>query len=319
MIDRRDKRMKYTEAVEKRSLTIGKWGNLIMAIAGIFTSFLSHSDALLIDGLYSGVNFFSAIIAAHISITVSQPADRRYPFGYNAHEALYVTFRSLVLLGIIAFALFGAVSKIITYISGGSVPELVFGPIIVYAVVMVIICLFLAGFHYYSWRKSGKESEILKTESKAALIDGILSGGAGGGLFAAGFLHGTGWSFIVPIADAIMVIVLCTIIVSQPLKLLVKSLGEVAGKAADEPTVEMVKHGINELVKNKPFTVLDVVVTKIGRAHFIVGYYKPELPIDGVTVDQLWQEQDDHLHTLLKQVKSEIVIANEPPFPTLLS
>ena len=315
MTDRRDSMMKNSEVVEKRSLTIGKWGNLIMAIAGIITSFLSHSDALLIDGLYSGVNFFSAIIAAHISIAVSRPADRRYPFGYNAYEALYVTFRSLVLLGIIAFALFGAVSKIITYISGGSVPELVFGPILVYAVAMVIICLFLAGLHYYSWRKSGKESEILKTESKAALIDGILSGGAGGGLFAAGFLHGTSWSFIVPIADAVMVIVLCTIIVYQPIKLLRESLGEVAGKAADDRTVEMVKQGLNELVKNKPFILLDVVVTKIGRAHFIVSYLKPEVPIDGVTADQLWKQQDDHLHTLLKQVKSEVVIANEPPFP----
>jgi len=81
--------------IERRSLEIGKWGNLLMAVAGVVASFLSHSDALLVDGLYSGVNFVSAILAAKITTVVARPADRRYPFGYDAHEALYVTFRSL--------------------------------------------------------------------------------------------------------------------------------------------------------------------------------------------------------------------------------
>ena len=44
-----------------------------MAVAGVVASFLSNSDALLVDGLYSGVNFVSAIIAAGI-LPAHQPA-----------------------------------------------------------------------------------------------------------------------------------------------------------------------------------------------------------------------------------------------------
>ena len=55
---------------------------------------------------------------------VRREADRRYPYGYAAFEALYVTFRALVLLGIMVFAALGAVGKIYTYLRGGEIPEL---------------------------------------------------------------------------------------------------------------------------------------------------------------------------------------------------
>ena len=46
---------------EKRSLATGMWANLFMGAAGITAAQLSNSDALMVDGLYSGVNFISAI------------------------------------------------------------------------------------------------------------------------------------------------------------------------------------------------------------------------------------------------------------------
>lgn len=75
-------------AIERQSLQLGKWGNLLMAGAGVAAAYLSHSDALLVDGLYSGLNFVSAIVAANVAASVAKPADRRYPFGYGAYEAL---------------------------------------------------------------------------------------------------------------------------------------------------------------------------------------------------------------------------------------
>ena len=84
--------------IERNSLEVGKWGNLLMAVVGVAAAYMSRSDALLVDGLYSGVNFFSAMIAAWVGASVLQPADRRYPYGYAAYEALYVKFRAMVLL-----------------------------------------------------------------------------------------------------------------------------------------------------------------------------------------------------------------------------
>jgi len=70
--------------IERRSLEIGKWANLLMAVAGVVAASMSRSDALLVDGLYSGVNFFSAMVAARVGEAVTRPPDRSRPFGYEA-------------------------------------------------------------------------------------------------------------------------------------------------------------------------------------------------------------------------------------------
>lgn len=300
--------------IERRSLEHGKWGNLLMAVAGVVAAYLSRSDALLVDGLYSGVNFVSAIVAARISVAVARPADRRYPFWYDVHEALYVTFRSLVLLGILAFAVSGAVGKIVVYATGGEVPELVFGPILVYSIAMVVICLVLAAWHHYNWRRSGRRSELLTTESRAAVVDAVISGGAGGGLLAAGLLRGTALEFVVPVADSIIVLVMCVFIIRQPVMMFLGALREVAGAAADPAVIEKIRIHLQEFLQDRPYILLEVAVTKMGRCHFVVAYIKPDAPIEGEAADALWEELDAALRDTLGQAKSEIVIAARPPY-----
>lgn len=285
-----------------------------MAVAGVVASFLSRSDALLVDGLYSAVNFVSAIIAAKITVAVALPPDRRYPFGYDAHEALYVTFRSLVLLGIMAFAVFGAVGKMVAYASGESIPELQFGPILVYSAAMVALCLALAAWHRYNWRRSGKQSEILSTESRAAVVDAVISGGVGGGFLAAMFLEGTVLEVIVPVSDSIIVLVLCVAIAGQPATMFLGALRQVAGASAEPAIVDKVRERLQEILQDQPFEPLDVAVTKIGRSHFVVSYVKPDAAVGGKAADKLWQQLNIGYQELLGQAKSELIIAARPPY-----
>ncbi len=301
-------------AVERQSLEIGKWGSLFMAVAGVAAAYLSHSDALLIDGLYSGVNFVSAIVAAAVGASVVKPADRRYPFGYGAYEALYVKFRSLVLLGIMVLAMFGAIQKIFIYATGGQVPELVFGPILAYAVLMVAVCLALAGWHHHNWRRSGRHSELLRTESKAAIIDGVLSAGAGGGLLGASLLRGTPLEVIVPVADSIVVLVMCGIIVRQPVQMFLDALREVAGEAAKPTVTDQVRTCIQETLQDRPFELLEVAVTKLGRTHFVVPYLKPEAPVQAEELDALRTELESTFGTSLGTVGVEIIITAVHPY-----
>jgi len=301
-------------AIERRSLSIGKWANLLMACLGIAAAYASHSDALLVDGLYSGVNFASAIIAGRISATILKPADRRYPFGYDVYEALYVKYRSLVLLGIMAFATFGAVAKIIAYAGGQQVPELVFGPILVYVALMFVICFGLALWYHHNWKRSGRRSELLKTESRAAIVDGVISAGAGAGLLSAALLRGTALEFIVPVSDSIIVLILCVFIIGNPVRMFLRSLREVAGGSADTEICANVRLTIEEMLQDRPFTLLDVAVTKIGRTHYAVTYVKPDFPVSGEEADSLREEIETVCKALLKGTKAELVIAATGPY-----
>jgi predicted Co/Zn/Cd cation transporter (cation efflux family) len=172
----------------------------------------------------------------------------------------------LVLLGIMAFAVFGAVGKIVAYASGDKLPELQFGPILVYAVAMVAICLALAAWHRHNWRRSGKRSEILSTESRAAAIDAVISGGVGGGFLASMLLQGTVLEVIVPVSDSIIVLVLCVAIAGQPATMFLRALRQVAGASAEPAIVDKVREYLHELLTDHPFNYLTLLLRRWDAA-----------------------------------------------------
>jgi predicted Co/Zn/Cd cation transporter (cation efflux family) len=126
--------------IERRSLQIGVAASLVMAAMGISVYGLSGSEALLLDGLYSGVMAASSWIAARIGANVVRPPDRAYPYGYDGQEALYVIFRSLVLIGILSVAVITAGTTIVNHLAGQAVAPVQLGPVAAYAV----LCLALA-------------------------------------------------------------------------------------------------------------------------------------------------------------------------------
>jgi hypothetical protein len=73
---------------------------------------------------------------------------------------------------------------------------------------------------------------------------------------------------------------------------------------------------LQEFLQEKPYELIEVAVTKMGRAHFVVTYIKPEDPVSGETADELWQELDNALRDKLGQAKTEVIIAAQPPYRT---
>lgn len=299
---------------EQRSLTIGMWANLVMGISGVVAAQLSNSEALLVDGLYSGVNFLSAIIAGKVAASVMRSPDHKSPFGYEADESLYVLFRSLVLLGILFFAGFSALNTIIHYARGGEVAELVHGPIIIYMSAMVFLCFGLAAIHGYNWKKTGKRSEILKTERLASIVDGYISAGAGGALLAVTFLEGTPAEVLIPISDAIVVLALATIMIAQPVGSFRSALREVAGRAVDEETTAKVRDRIEGVIDELPCELLEVAVTKLGRMHFVISFIKPTGSVTASDLDTLREELHESYADLFSQLRTEIVFTAEAPY-----
>lgn len=297
--------------VEQRALAIGKWANLLMCFAGVATAYLSRSDAMLVDGLYSGVNFISAIIAAGIGARVILPADRSRPWGYDFDEAIYVTFRSLILVGILAFAGFTSGSKIVTFFTGGDVPDLIFGPIAVYAVAMVVICCALAVVHYRAYVKTGRKSAILQTESRAALVDGALSFGAGAALLSLPYLTDTPLGPYVQIGDAVIVVLLVVLMIWQPLGMFRRTLADLAGTSAPGETVAQVSRTARDLAKEYDFRFHRAGVLRAGRTHYAGIYIDPERPVDAAEVDAFKARLHGLLTDRVGRMRTEVIVTAE--------
>jgi predicted Co/Zn/Cd cation transporter (cation efflux family) len=272
--------------IEAKSLLVSKWANLFMGVCGIVAAWLSNSEAILMDGLFSGIGFIAAVFAARVGASVNQPPDRIRPFGYDADEAIYTTFRSMSLIGLIVFAVISAIMKIATYALGGEVPELVFGPIIIYFFVISFTCVALAVLHHVNWRRTGKSSEILKLEKQAAIVDGAITTGAGIGLLAIPFLAGTPFAWIVPIGDSVVLLVLCTLVTMHPIVSFKQGMAQLAGVSADPATLKKMRRIISGQIGDKDIRLVDASVNKIGRNFTVAVYIEPAYAITADEIDQ---------------------------------
>lgn len=298
--------------IEKRSLRFGQGANFLMAIAGIIAALVSWADSPLLDGLYSGIGLISTFIATKVGESVMRPSDPNRPFGYYADEAIYITFRAVFILGMIAFAGFSACSKIFDFLRGNSLPDLNFGALVIYAVIVTFICSLVVAVHYLNWKKSGGQSEILKIETQSAILDTAFSAGIILAFGSAPLLAQTPARNLLPILDALVVLVLIIFIVKQPLKTFGDALGEIAGKGAEPKLIQAIETELQQLKTLQDCQIIDVALTKLGRFHLGIIYLQPLHPLSAIAVDQLREEIMNVCRPLVGLIELEIVLTNQP-------
>ena len=301
--------------IERRSLKIGVYASALMAVAGVGVHVVSGSYALLLDGLYSAVMVGSGLVAARISRNVVRPPDRAYPYGYDGQEALYVLFRSLLLMGVLSFAAISALSTVIDYAYGVAVSSVRLGPVAWYSIAMVASCWGLAWRHHHDWCRTGRHSQILLTEAKAARLDGLISGLTGLALLAAPLLQGTMLSGLIPVTDSLLVLVVSLLVVREPLQGFMTALGQAAGASAESDLIRSTRLALEDLLAGLSCWLLDLTVYQVGRTAFVVVYLNPSQPMDGGAIDLIRDRIQERCQSLLAcPVRTEVILTATPPF-----
>ena len=301
--------------IERRSLKIGVYASALMAVAGVCVHLISGSYALLLDGLYSAVMVGSGLVAARISRNVVRPPDRAYPYGYDGQEALYVLFRSLLLMGVLSFAAISAFSTIIDYAYGELISSVRLGPVAWYSIAMVATCWGLAWRHHHDWCRTGRHSQILRTEAKAARLDGLISGMTGLALLGAPLLNGTVLSALIPVTDSLLVLVVSLLVLREPLQGFLTALGQAAGASAETDLIRSTRLALEDLLAGLSCWLLDLTVYQVGRTAFVVVYLNPSRPMDGGAIDLIRDRIQERCQSLLAcPVRTEVILTATPPF-----
>jgi len=301
--------------IEQQSLRIGVAASAVMAVAGLSVHVLSGSYALLLDGLYSAVMVGSGLVAARISRNVVRPPDRAYPYGYDGQEALYVLFRSLVLIGVLTFAAAAGLGTVIDYAKGAPIAAVNLGPVALYSIAMVVICWGLAWCHYRDWRRTGAQSQLLLTEARAAKVDGLISGLTGLALLGAPLLKGTALEVLTPITDSLLVLVVSAAVLREPLQAFLTALGQTSGASAESDTIRSTRAALEDLLSGLSCWLLDLTVMQVGRTAFVVVYLNPSQPMDGAAIDVIRLRIEERCRQLMANpVRSEVILTATPPF-----
>jgi predicted Co/Zn/Cd cation transporter (cation efflux family) len=299
---------------EQRSLALGLWVSLAIALMGLLAYGLSGSEAVLLDGLYAGVMALTSLVTARIGANVSRPPDRGWPFGYEGQEAVYVLLRSLLLLGILSFAALNAGRELLAWWQGDTPKPIATGPAGWYGLLGGLSCGALAWAQHRSWVAGGRCSELLRTESRAARLDTAITGGTGAVLVAAPLLNGTALAPLEPVADALLVLVLSLVVAGEPLHRFRQALRETAGAACDPELIHRTRAAAAGLVEAAAAQLLDLSVVKLGRISTVVAYVNPGRAVEASWLDRLRGQLDAGCGALLGPVRAEVVLTGRMPF-----
>jgi divalent metal cation (Fe/Co/Zn/Cd) transporter len=300
--------------IEQRSLRFGIGANAVMTLAGFVAHVLTGSSALLLDGLYSAVLVGSSLIASRISRNVVRPPDRAWPYGYEGQEALYVLFRSLVLLGVIGFGLSSSCATLIDWWRGAEIPSLTLEPVAAYTVAVTGLCWLLSWRHFRDWRRTGRISLLLLTEARNARIDALITASTGLALLATPLLQTTLLAPLAPITDALLVLAVSGVLLREPLQALRDALSQAAGKAADPGVLQRTRQVLMQELSGLSLQMMDFTVQQLGRTAFVVVYINPLEPLDSATVDGLRHHIDARCSNELgRPVRAEVILTVMPP------
>ena len=175
-------------------------------------------------------------------------------------------------------------------------------------VVIVSICLGLAVNFHRAYRNTGRRSAILKTEARAALIDGALSVGSGAALLSLPYLEGTILGPYVPIGDAVIVLLLILAIIWQPLSTFRTTLADLAGVSAPSSTYAKVARAARNLAREKGYRLHRAAVLQAGRMHWVAVYLDPKKPVLAEEIDQFRDLLSNRLEDAIGPARVEVVL-----------
>lgn len=294
---------------EKRSMIVAMIGNVVMGGAGVAAGLLGNSAAIMMDGLFSTIGFVFAFFGLRVSQRLKNSPDNIRPMGYAAEESLFTTFRALTILGLIIFAAGSASISVYAYLAYGEVSGLVFGPILIYFLAIGILCAFLWAYHYRNWVSSGRRSDILRLEAKATAFDGLLTGIVAVGFVGVYFFQESIIAPIVPIADSLIVLILCLAVIGQFWNDFKVGVGELVGSTARPSEVAAARRAARPVLQESAGRVEDFTVIKMGRTYVVTVYYNPMNKVLASEVDALQDRLTQAIHHVLEGAEVFVLIS----------
>lgn len=262
---------------EQKALYWGVAINVFSALLGLVFFFITKSQTMFLDAFISLILCVSTIISLVVARVVNKKDSEKFPLGRYAIENLFLIFRAILMLGIIAYTLIEGIVTIVHFYEGTLVSDvnINFTYMIIYAALMTGSCVVITVVYSYYNRKLEVPSEIIKIEISSSLFDGLVT------LFAASslliFTYVPALSSVSKIGDSIVVIILSIGYLILPIKEIIKQIRILTDKRENQDIESEIRKFLNDEYSN--FKIYDVYCALSGDVSsiYICLYPKEDL------------------------------------------
>lgn len=224
--------------VEHRALIVSAATYVFIAGAGLWAWLVTDIQALFLDFFFSFIALISSVAAALIA-KVSCKRSKRYPDGLWFLEPLYAILKSLLTLALLVTSVAGTGKSAYLYFTKGIGSVMNTGPVLPYALTMVVTCFGLGLYNQAQNKRINGTSTILKAESKTNFVDGIQSLGIGISIVMLQLIDvNSEWGFLHYTGDFFVTFALVLASLKEPVTVLRESFGELSGAVTMEKSIQ---------------------------------------------------------------------------------
>lgn len=292
---------------EQRALRFSSYGALALAVLGIGFALLSGSQAILLDGLFSTLGFFMALMTLYVSRLVIRPDDEVFQYGYAHFAPLMNVLKSLVMAILCGFALLSAIN---TLRAGGQ--PLAVGSAVLYALVATMIG---AGLFLYLRRVAVRTGSVLVSlDAKAAQLDMFLSAAVLASFTLGWFALGTPLEQHLDYLDPLVVAILCLVSLPIPLKVLWDNGREVLLLAPDPAIQQLIIERIEGAIEGFAVSEHRIRMLKLGNVVAVTLHIRPENDtlLEGISeLDRIRRDIERSLSSLQLEVGIDVLFVND--------
>ncbi len=247
---------------EQKGLRFSTAGNLVIGLVGVMVAFVSHSQAIMLDGVFNLIYFVTGLFTLKVARLVIRGDDERFPVGYGFFEPLINGIKGLMVLGISVMALIGAVEALI---GGGR--SVALGYATAYGFFAAVACWSLALITHRAAQKSG--SPLLRADAENWLVNGAISSAVLLAFIGVFLIRNTRFSYLTPYIDPLLVLTVVLISISVPIRMAWKALMELLNRAPSAEVVKSVEESVSASLGDLPVVESFVRVLQPGRTRLV--------------------------------------------------
>jgi cation diffusion facilitator family transporter len=288
--------------MEKFALKISAGGTLFFVVVGFVFAVMSHSEALLLDVVYSLTLLVLSIITLKVAHLVERPGNATFHFGYAHFEPLLNVLKSIILIFLCIFALMGAVEALI---HGGREFEIEMA--LIYALISTPGCFAVALYLRSVASRSG--SSLVRVEAAGWMVDALISAVVLATFGLSFMLKESTFAEYLPYVDPGLVVLLVIIIIPVPAKILKENMKEVLLFAPDKQLLDEIQQQIEQAVKHHDCNEVSVRVAKMGREIYlnVALRFRDDYPIANVShLDKIREDIDSRMKNYNQNIVMDI-------------
>ena len=256
---------KKTLKREKSAMTVSMYGNLLFVIIELVMAVYTSSQAVLLDAVYDGIEFFMLLPSVLMIPLLYKPSSEKRPFGYMQVETIFLVVKGItmtaVTLGLI-------VNNLDLLLHGGR--RISFDTV---AYFELFACVLSLGVVVYLKRKNRSlNSPLIETEMQGWKIDCVVSLGMAAAFFLPRMLPDGPWQVLTPYLDQIITIVLSMFMLPAPIRTVISGLRDLLLLPPDQETVQNIHQIVEQSLQGTNYAQIQHEIVKTGRKLWISTY-----------------------------------------------